>query len=336
MNPNLFWQPEIDGFTGIHATVYSFLISSSCGRHNIIFDLGVRPDWQNYAPKIVSLIKATTIVTPGSDVATVLDSDTSGLGIRSTDIEAVIWSHNHFDHIGDVSTFPSTTELVVGPGVKAISWPGWPLNPDADVLESDAKDRVVREVSFDSGLKIGRFSAHDFFGDGSFYLLDAPGHAVGHICGLARVSEESFVFMGADACHHLGVLRPSEYLPFPSSGEDALKNPLASSLASSYSPCPCESSEILQSYLADHRAPFFTIARGPLFPEYNEALDTVRKIQELDAANSVFVVMAHDLSLRDKIPLFPKTIDDWRTLRLKSKTRWAFCEDFLPALNRPS
>ncbi|RMZ75269.1 hypothetical protein DV737_g5362, partial [Chaetothyriales sp. CBS 132003] len=180
LNPELFWQPKLQGFTGLHAPIYCFLISK--GNHHIIFDLGVRRDWQNLAPKIVSLIKATTVITPGSDVASVLDSDCSGLNIRSTDINAVIWSHNHFDHIGDMTTFPYSTELIVGPGVYAASWPGWPQNLDAGTLDSDAQGRVVREITFDNdnniGLKIGRFDALDFFGDGSFYLLDAPGHAV--------------------------------------------------------------------------------------------------------------------------------------------------------------
>lgn len=33
----------------------------------------------------------------------------------------------------------------------------------------------MHEIEFDSDLKIGNFAAFDFFGDGSFFLLDAPG-----------------------------------------------------------------------------------------------------------------------------------------------------------------
>ena len=159
----------------------------------------------------------------------VLDVDKSDLNIRSLDVEAVMWSHNHFDHIRDISQFPQTTELAVGPGVRAASWPGWPQREDAIVLDSDAENRVVREVYFDaSRLKIGGFNAYDFFGDGSFYLLDAPGHAIEHLCALARTTvnngESSFVFMGADAWHHPGLLRPSEHLPLPP--EDVLQGTL--------------------------------------------------------------------------------------------------------------
>ena len=287
----------------------------------------------------MSLIKATTVVTPGLDVASVLDSDSSGLNIRSVDIKAVIWSHSHFDHIGDPSMFPPSTELVVGPGVRAASWPGWPQNPEADVLDSDVQGRRLREITFDNdnntGLKIGRFHALDFFGDGSFYLLDAPGHAVGHLCALARTTANppSFVFMGADACHHPGVLRPTDYLPLPCSTMPSPFVDLADRAGTNtgVSACP---GELLQQLTMGRSssAPFFTVAQGPLFPDHDAAMDTVRKIQEFDAADNVFVLIAHDLSLRDKIPLFPKTINTWRAKNLRTETRWLFCNDFEPAL----
>ena len=300
---------------------------SNGGRH-VIFDLGVRSDWENNAPKVVTLIKATTVVTKGTDVASVLDSDDSGLNIRSADIQAVIWSHNHFDHIGDTSRFPPSTDLVVGPGVAAASWPGWPRSTDSIVLDSDAEGREIREISFEeSYLKIGSFTAFDFFGDGSFYLLDAPGHAVGHMCALARTTtndgEPSFVFMGADACHHPGVLRPSDYLPLPS------KETLQSVLTTTKISPRQRPSALLESHAMTPHKPFFTIARGPIFPNHEAAMLTVRKIQELDAAESVFVLMAHDLSIRDKIPVFPETINGWRTKGLKTETRWLFCSDFI-------
>jgi glyoxylase-like metal-dependent hydrolase (beta-lactamase superfamily II) len=327
LKPEFFWQPKLSGFTGIHAPVYCFLISK--GDHHVVFDLGVRHDWDNYAPKIVSLIKETTTVTMGQDVASVLNNDKSGLNIRSSDIRSVIWSHNHFDHIGDPTTFPSSTELVVGPGVRAASWPGWPSNPNAILLDSDIEGREVREVAFDTGLKIGRFDALDFFGDGSFYLLDAPGHAVGHLCALARTAVEppTFVFMGADACHHPGILRPTRYMPLPRT----IVPSTPSSAHASISACP---GELLQELTIGRspNAPFFTVAKGPVFLDHEVAMETVKKIQELDAAKNVFVVIAHDLSLRESIPLFPEHINGWMEENLKVKTRWLFCRDFESAL----
>ncbi|KAJ0108718.1 uncharacterized protein J7T55_011208 [Diaporthe amygdali] len=327
LNPELFWRPKVDGFNGLHAPIYCFLVSNNRTGKHVLFDLGTRPDWQNYAPKTVALIQATTVVTPGSDVATTLDeaADKGQVGVRSSDIDAVIWSHNHFDHIGDVTRFPHSTELVVGPGVRAATWPGWPSRADAIVLDADAEGRTVREISFNGGLKIGRFDAFDFFGDGSFYLLDGPGHAVGHLCALARTTAASddvgpsFVFMGADACHHVGVLRPSEYHPLPS-GES-----LQHLLGEDSPLCP---GLLLESCLASKSVPFFEVtAPSLIFPDKEASFDTISKIQELDALENVFVVMAHDLSIRDQIPLFPERINGWKKSGIKVDSRWNFCQD---------
>jgi hypothetical protein len=46
-------------------------------------------------------------------------------------------SHWHFDHIGDITTFPGSTEVVVGPGFKDAFLPGYPAKPDSPVREKD-------------------------------------------------------------------------------------------------------------------------------------------------------------------------------------------------------
>ena len=307
--------------------MYCFLISK--GNRHILFDLAVRRDWENYAPNVVSIIKKTTTCETEKNVSDILDDDKSGLEIGSKDIEAVIWSHSHFDHIGDPSAFPPSTDLVVGPGFKQAYWPGYPTNPESLLLDSDAEGRNFREIDIQkegNGLKIGRFDAMDYFGDGSFYLLDAPGHAVGHMCGLARTtsSPDSFVFMGADACHHVGILRPTEYLPLPLN----------------ISPSPIERLEaggcpgaLLQQIQPEQSAskPFFTLTKT-LFPSYDEALETVHKMEELDANAIVFVIIAHDVSLQEQIDFFPRTINDWMAKGMKPKTRWLFCKDFAGAI----
>ncbi|PIG81788.1 hypothetical protein AARAC_011840 [Aspergillus arachidicola] len=255
------------------------------------------------------------------DVASVLDSDTSGLNIRSSDIEAIVWSHNHFDHTGDPSRFPTSTQLIVGPGVKKGSWPGYPSRPDGTVLDSDAVGREIREINFDNtGLRIGRFDAFDYFGDGSFYLLDAPGHSAGHMCALARTTAypPSFVFMGADACHHPGVLRPSQYLPLP--------RPLSGGDLVGCGGCPGNLLMQLASWKSPSE-PFYHLARGQFFPDYAAAMETVAKIQELDAAGNVLVLLAHDNSLEEHLPLFPQLVNDWLVQGLRDTTIWSFCKE---------
>jgi hypothetical protein len=77
--------------------------------------------------------------------------------------------------------------------------------------------REVLELQFNKELKTGQYNAIDFLRDGSFYLLDVPGHAIGHISGLACVTPDTFVLMGDDVCHFGGMIRPAEWKSIPSS-----------------------------------------------------------------------------------------------------------------------
>ncbi|KAL8724682.1 MAG: hypothetical protein Q9166_007816 [cf. Caloplaca sp. 2 TL-2023] len=330
INPDIFWRPKVDALGPIQAPVFCFLISH--GDQHILFDLGVRRDWENYAPSTVQLIKATTTVQTQKNISEILDSNASGLGIKRTDISAIIWPHHHFDHIGDLSTFPPFTTLVVGPGFKANYQPACPTNPTSLILDSDTAGRLVHEIDFQKdnpGLRIGRFPAMDYFGDGSFYLLAAPGHAVGHICALARVtsSPDSFIFMGADACHHAGLLRPSNYLTLPC-GIVPPKNSQHQSTGVEGSPntAPLEMpGKALRD--SNQNRPFFTPSERA-FPSQVEARETLRKIMELDAQDNVFVLLAHDTSLDGQIAMFPESIDGWMAKGVKKRTRWLFGNDF--------
>lgn len=42
---------------------------------------------------------------------------------------------------------------------------------------------------------------YDLMGDGSIYVVDAPGHLPGHINLLARVAERRWIYLVGDACH---------------------------------------------------------------------------------------------------------------------------------------
>lgn len=264
---------------------------------------------------MVSLIQRISEVHNPTNIADILDANSQPTGITSRDIEAVVWSHQHFDHIGDVTTFPLSTELVVGPGVRDLCVPGHPTKPDAMILEADMAGRRVREARFDQGcFQIGGFKAYDYFGDGSFYLLDAPGHCPGHLCGFARVTSSedpassSFVFMGADACHHPGILRPTKNLPLPPS--------FPGHIIHMHDEIQPKSSQ----------EPFFALSQK-LFPQYDQALETVRKIQDLDALENVLVILTHDGSLQRHLTFFPECINNWSANGMRAKTRWLFCDD---------
>lgn len=189
-------QPKVCGYPRLKGPSFCFLITHTSGQ-KLLFDLSVRQDFENLAPTVVDAIRNPLHdwhLSTSRDVSEVLSDNE----VRLPDVRAIIWSHFHFDHVGNPALFPAGTKLIVGPGSRAAIGNGYPNEPDAPVLASDWEGRELVELDFgDNGdiLQIGQFKALDWFGDGSFFILHTPGHAVGHLCGLARVEEDSYVLM---------------------------------------------------------------------------------------------------------------------------------------------
>ncbi|KAH6988495.1 beta-lactamase-like protein [Ilyonectria destructans] len=314
----------IKGNESLDCPTYPFLIEHKSGR-KILFDLGVRKDLENMAPVIRDYFsKSDTTATIKKGVRELLEEH----NVSGKDIEAIVWSHWHWDHVGDPSTFETSTSLIVGPGFKEVFVPGYPTNPGSPMLDSDYAGREVRELNFsaEKAIKIGHFDALDHFGDGSFYLLNAPGHTVGHICGLARVtaSPPSFILMGADTCHHSGEMRPSKWLQLPS--EINVKG----------SSCPGAAFEHIYRN-GDPKIPFYGQKRpGMMFGDADVADQTIEKLQEADVSGNVLVVIAHDNHLKGVVKFFPEYANDFLAESWIEKTRWKFLGDFKEALVQKS
>ena len=325
-NAQLILDPHIAGHDEIELPCYSFLITNAQRSRHVLFDLGVRKDFkEGLAPAVSKHITGDQPlfkVTVEKNISDILDADAAKLGTTSKDIDGVIFSHFHWDHIGSITTFPSSTELVIGPGFKAQYLPGYPKNPESSLCESDFEGRNVREIEESSfSLKIGQFPAFDYFGDGSFYLLHTPGHTVGHMCGLARVTPETFIFMGGDCCHHPGEFRPTEYLPLPKH--------IAPAPLSKFGLGGCPGAYMVEQVHPKRSAtqPFYDVAQG-FSHDHDEAVRSIRKLEDFDASDDVFMCIAHDHTLLQNVDFYPETINDWKAKGYAEKVRWTFCGDF--------
>ncbi|KAK3998215.1 beta-lactamase-like protein [Cladorrhinum sp. PSN332] len=351
---NLFVSPPISGHKWIAAPVYSFLIHHEASNRRLLFDLGIRKDFHNLArPLYHHLVRQLGWkLTVEKDVPEILEEN----GIPPESIEAVIWSHHHFDHTGDMSRFPPETKLIVGPGFcneSGMVMPGYPANPESTILETDYKGRELVELDFEDGgnkekkyktLKIGRFDALDYFGDGSLHLLDSPGHAVGHLCALARVQAESggnskFVFLAGDAFHHPGEIRPSRYLPIPESIEPSPFGSVGCCGGSSSSSCPGTIfDEVLRREKRPEGSAFYSPARlekDSFHHDVDELAVTVEKVQEADCQDEILVCAAHDESLLQVVDFFPNgTLNEFAEKGWAKKARWRFLSDFGRAVGR--
>lgn len=324
-----FYAPRLKSFQFFPGTeyptfpCYSFLIHNQSQNRTVVFDLAIRKDWWNLAPQLIQSFKDDDMkITVDKNVHEILAEG----GVDTATIEAVIWSHAHFDHMGDPSTFAGSTTLVVGPGARDQSAYG-------AMQESDCAGREVRQVSFEGEgtVRIGRFDAIDYFGDGSLYLLDTRGHTAGHMGALARVTSDpdSFILMGGDATHHPGELRPSRYLPLP---ERVSPDPFTEKEGES-----CETKQFEKLLVdGDRTGPFFEPSVMPngqcVHYSMEQAKETITKIQEVDAADNIMVMMAHDASLLDVVQFFPKQANDFMRKGWKEKARWRFLKDFAEAV----
>ncbi|KAL0577058.1 hypothetical protein V5O48_004939 [Marasmius crinis-equi] len=319
----MFIEPVLPGRDLLEPVpAYVFLVEHVGGdgkKRRIMFDLGTRKDQENFSPSTKEMASSIPNIVLDVD-KDVVDQLTEG-GIDLESIDTVIWSHTHLDHIGDLSKWPTSTKLVVGPGTDRR---GYPTYPDASLLDSDFAGREVEELNFaDSKLNIAGLSAIDYLGDGSFYIINMPGHCPGHIVALARVKLDSFVLFGGDTCHHPGQIRPNARIhktyPCPGRILDAARK----SVSAKHFGTP----GALEFDLKERETSFLSVAPPPSFyADRDQSIESQKTLGVLDAHKDIFVIIAHDPTLAGVVELFPETLNNWKEKGWKEKTIWAFLE----------
>ncbi|GKZ26281.1 hypothetical protein AbraIFM66951_003612 [Aspergillus brasiliensis] len=327
------FKTPIPGHDTLDIPCYSFLIENKRNNEKVLFDLGLRKDWkEKLPPAILNQIESSKAVLDiEHDVVDQLRADGNSLD----SISAIIWSHHHIDHTGDPSLFPPSTKLVVGPGFKshATTFPGYPSNVDALVTDDAFNGRDLVELDFTDSIDIGGFLAVDFFHDGSLYLLRSNGHTHNHISALARTSEHSFIFLGGDIAHHPGEFRPTKHLPLPS--EISLW-PVGPQSTHAASVCPAAVFEAISPAkdrgLDAKVTPFYEL-NAAMNESLEDAEVSLERMMEFDASCEVWVIIAHDASLQDVLPFFPKRLTDGDVEGYKENSTWRFLRDIPVAID---
>ncbi|ORY14060.1 beta-lactamase-like protein [Clohesyomyces aquaticus] len=207
---------------------------------NLIFDLGLKRDFTGYRPAQQHHIdqRQPTIVSP--DVRESLQKG----GLSASEIDTVILSHVHWDHVGTPSDF-SNAEFVVGSGTLDLLahgggtlYPAELFNPDELPKGRTKELPPVRTSSSSSSAPkaspnqtqhtwtpLSAFPAVvDFYGDGSLYVVDAPGHLFGHVNLLARTGPGKWVYLGGDCCHDPRILRGERGIAMYDDGSGGLRS----------------------------------------------------------------------------------------------------------------
>ncbi|KAF2794008.1 hypothetical protein K505DRAFT_275897 [Melanomma pulvis-pyrius CBS 109.77] len=184
----------------------------------IVFDLGLRRDIKRYAAPIQKHVETRQPMTTDPDVVKSLALG----GLTPDDIDSVIYSHVHWDHVGEPRDFPIST-FIVGHGALALlngtssslrgghSFFEHDLLPEGRTVElADPDMAQSTKLSHLPGVFNDKthWQPHgslpqtlDLFADGSLLIVNAPGHLPGHINILAQTSPTHQVYLAGDACH---------------------------------------------------------------------------------------------------------------------------------------
>ena len=97
-------------------------------------------------------------------------------------------------------------QVYFGPGTAEFCAPGHFADPDNVQWEGRYFDPVRATNKFEQPngpwVKFGPFEkALDFFGTGSFWIVQAPGHMQGNLCAVVRLESGEWVVLGSDCSH---------------------------------------------------------------------------------------------------------------------------------------
>ncbi|KAL9107018.1 MAG: hypothetical protein Q9227_008054 [Pyrenula ochraceoflavens] len=353
-----YMSPVLPGYETFDGPSYIFLLHHKPTNTHLLFDLGIRTDWETaYAPGFVQGLQDEGMgLHVDRDVTDILHEH----GISPSEISTIIFSHHHFDHTGDTTNFPSSTRIIVGPGYKEAYLPGYPEDPENDDTTSDLYEgREVTEIDFSPSsdpklCEIGGFQAYDYFSDGSFYLLNTPGHTLGHLSALARTTANAqegstFIFLGGDIVSSNQVIRPSEAYPLPDQVHTSSSNPSSSSccpgaklakLHHRYSPPPADQRSN-HHHQGGRPSLACTTTTTPFCLVAGDEEDLAQSQRNADKLRIVFdgepnilTIWSHDAHLKPVLEFFPVTANGWKAKGWKAKAHWRWLDPCVEALRR--
>lgn len=122
----------------------------------------------------------------------IVDMQLAKLGIKTSDVRYVIYSHLHLDHAGGMEYFPKATHVVQRDELNYALFP----DPWTVPVYCQNDFRSIRNLNW-----VLLEGDTDLFLDGTFKLIRTPGHAPGHQSLLVTLPNRGRIILGADIGH---------------------------------------------------------------------------------------------------------------------------------------
>ncbi|WRT69069.1 uncharacterized protein IL334_006052 [Kwoniella shivajii] len=302
------------------------------GDYALLFDLGFREDPENFAKPVLEQIMSVAGAIPapgpikrlkeyGYDLERLKCVIISHKHLDRELLLLQVWisadnqSLKQISASGDLNTLPYPDRpVILGAGAREDIGKGYPDDPNGhwesawfkkyrfvDLPKPETEGFWSKDIR-DSSEQIDRTwepvgcfeHGVDWFGDGSFWLIDAPGHCPGHLMALCRVTSQpdTYVLLAGDAAHHQNM-----YLPVPTSE-------------------------------GDYRTPksvvdgVVQLADDPVVATY-----TVGQLTRMSQEENVMVILSHERGVQGIIDYFPKDIGKWKERGWKEAKEKKVTED---------
>jgi N-acyl homoserine lactone hydrolase len=124
----------------------------------------------------------------------VIDSQLKKLGFSPDQVKAVITSHAHLDHIGNIKLFPKAVHVIQKKELYQAWWPEKFQGREGGVFVMGDFDGPARGFNY---LELD--GDHDLFGDGSIMVISTPGHTLGHQSVKVKLPSGKTIVLAQDA-----------------------------------------------------------------------------------------------------------------------------------------
>jgi glyoxylase-like metal-dependent hydrolase (beta-lactamase superfamily II) len=159
----------------------------------VVFDTGNNAAISDGACKSHWVAGNCEFLKPNQKRSDVIDEQLKKLGYSTDKVKAVVTSHAHLDHIGNIKLFPKAVHVIQKKELYQAWWPE-KFQREGGVFVMADFDGPARDFNY-----LELEGDYDLFGDSSVTVLSTPGHTLGHQSLRVKLASGQTLVLSQDA-----------------------------------------------------------------------------------------------------------------------------------------